>query len=72
MRREVRKAGPVAGRWEGVDAVAYKAEGSAPFRDVTRQVLFDDEDLPCQLRYFHVAAGGWSTCTTVPSTVTYL
>jgi quercetin dioxygenase-like cupin family protein len=51
----------VPGRWDGVDVAAYKAEGSAPFRDVTRQVLFDDEALACQFRYFEVAAGGWST-----------
>src|SRR5215213_7199158 len=41
--------------------MAYKAEGAAPFRDVTRQVLFDDPALACQFRYFEVAAGGWST-----------
>ena len=39
----------------------YKAEGSAPFRDVTRQVLFEAVDLACQLRYFEVGAGGYST-----------
>ena len=48
-------------RWEGVDVREYKAEGTAPFRDVTRQVLFQSEDLPAQLRYFEVAAGGWTT-----------
>lgn len=39
----------------------YKAEGSAPFREVTRQVLFDDPALASQLRYFEVAAGGHTT-----------
>ncbi len=48
-------------RWEGVDVLAYKQEGTAPFRDVTRQVLFDDPALPAQLRYFEVAPGGWTT-----------
>ena len=48
-------------RWEGVDVLAYKQEGSAPFKDVTRQVLFDSEDPPAQLRYFEVAPGGWTT-----------
>jgi hypothetical protein len=38
--------------WEGVDVLQYKQEGSAPFRDVTRQVLFDDPALAPQLRYF--------------------
>ena len=48
-------------RWAGVDVLAYKQEGTAPFRDVTRQVLFDDPALPAQLRYFEVAPGGWTT-----------
>jgi quercetin dioxygenase-like cupin family protein len=48
-------------RWEDVELLAYKDEGSAPFRDVTRQVLFDDPELACQLRYFEVAAGGHTT-----------
>jgi mannose-6-phosphate isomerase-like protein (cupin superfamily) len=47
--------------WEGVDVLAYKQEGSAPFKDVTRQVLFDSLDPPAQLRYFEVAAGGHTT-----------
>ena len=47
--------------WQGVDVLAYKQEGGAPFRDVTRQVLFGEAGLPAQLRYFEVAAGGWTT-----------
>jgi len=47
--------------WEGVEVLAYKQEGSAPFKDVTRQVLFDDPSLATQLRYFEVAPGGWTT-----------
>ena len=47
--------------WEGVDVLAYKQEGSAPFKDVTRQVLFDSQDPPAQLRYFEVAPGGHTT-----------
>jgi quercetin dioxygenase-like cupin family protein len=47
--------------WEGVDVLKYKQEGSAPFKDVTRQVLFESADLPAQLRYFEVAAGGYTT-----------
>jgi quercetin dioxygenase-like cupin family protein len=50
-----------AHRWRGVDIQAYKQEGSAPFRDVTRQTLFDDATLDCQLRYFEVAPGGHTT-----------
>lgn len=48
-------------RWPGVDLLAYKQDGSAPFKDVTRQVLFESADLPAQLRYFEVAPGGWTT-----------
>jgi quercetin dioxygenase-like cupin family protein len=48
-------------RWDGVEPMAYKAPGTAPFRDVTRQVLFSDESLACEWRYFEVAAGGWTT-----------
>ena len=47
--------------WEAVNVLAYKQEGAAPFRDVTRQVLFDSADPPAQLRYFEVAPGGWTT-----------
>ena len=49
------------GVWEGADVLAYKEEGSAPFRAISRQILFDDPDLQCQLRYFEIAAAGYST-----------
>ena len=61
MEPRVRRTHPGGFRWDDVDVVAYKADGGAPFRDVTRQVLFDDAELACQWRYFEVAAGGWST-----------
>lgn len=48
-------------RWESVDLLRYKDDGSAPFRDVTRQVLFADAAGGAEWRYFEVAAGGWST-----------
>jgi quercetin dioxygenase-like cupin family protein len=48
-------------RWQDVDVLEYKQEGSAPFRAVTRQILFDDPALAAQLRYFEVAAGGHTT-----------
>jgi len=47
--------------WESVDRLRYKEEGSAPFRDITRQVLFAQPDHACELRYFEVAPGGYST-----------
>lgn len=48
-------------RWQGVELLAYKPEGSAPFRDITRQLLFRSDGLACELRYFEIAAGGHST-----------
>jgi quercetin dioxygenase-like cupin family protein len=48
-------------RWDGVEVLEYKAEGSAPFRAVTRQVLFEDPELAAQWRYFEVAPGGHTT-----------
>jgi quercetin dioxygenase-like cupin family protein len=47
--------------WENVDVLQYKQDGAAPFKDVTRQVLFDSRDPPAQLRYFEVAPGGHTT-----------
>lgn len=48
-------------RWSGVDLHAYKNEGSAPFRDISRQTLFKADDLAGELRYFEIAPGGYST-----------
>lgn len=50
-------------RWDAVEVMAYKPAGAggAPFRDITRQVLFEDPALACQLRYFEIAPGGHST-----------
>lgn len=48
-------------RWEETDVLVYKPTGTH-FRDITRQVLFDeDHGLPTQLRYFEIAEGGHST-----------
>ena len=47
--------------WDGVDTLRYKDEGSAPFREVTRQVLFPRAADGAEWRYFEVAPGGWST-----------
>ena len=54
---------PSAGgfRWHGVELLAYKEEGSAPFKAITRQVLFQRSDLGCELRYFEMQPGGHST-----------
>src|SRR5665213_1438174 len=48
-------------RWDAVDVLRYKQDGEAPFKDVTRQVLFEGGGLSSQLRYFEVAPGGWTT-----------
>lgn len=48
-------------RWEAVNVLDYKPEGSAPFRDISRQLLFRTEALGCELRYFEIAPGGHST-----------
>ncbi len=48
-------------RWDGVPVSAYKP-GGTHFAGVTRQLLFDGgEGLGCQLRYFEVAPGGYSS-----------
>jgi quercetin dioxygenase-like cupin family protein len=48
-------------RWQDVDVLAYKEDGAAPFKAITRQVLFAEPELACELRYFEMAAGGYST-----------
>lgn len=47
--------------WVDVERLRYKEEGSAPFRDITRQLLFAQPDQDCELRYFEIAPGGYST-----------
>jgi len=58
--RNFRKSGADF-RWDGVSLLAYKDEGSAPFKAITRQVLFQRPEIPCELRYFEMAPGGHST-----------
>ncbi|MBK8064164.1 MAG: cupin domain-containing protein [Betaproteobacteria bacterium] len=48
-------------RWQDVELLRYKDAGAAPFKDVTRQVLFEDPAIAAQLRYFEVSPGGYST-----------
>jgi mannose-6-phosphate isomerase-like protein (cupin superfamily) len=48
-------------RWDGVAFLPYKEDGQALFRQVSRQVLFSRPDLAGELRYFEVAAGGYTT-----------
>ena len=59
MRAHIRQASPF--RWEGVKVSPYKADGTH-FAGVTRQLLFDGGDgLGCQLRYFEIQPGGYSS-----------
>jgi quercetin dioxygenase-like cupin family protein len=48
-------------RWDGVMHMPYKQDGTAPFKDISRQVLFHEPDLNCELRYFEMDPGGHST-----------
>jgi mannose-6-phosphate isomerase-like protein (cupin superfamily) len=48
-------------RWDDVPLLEYKPTGTH-FKDITRQILFGEEaELPTELRYFEMAAGGHST-----------
>lgn len=59
MSEHVPQTGPF--RWDGIEVKPYKGEGTH-FSGVTRQVLFTAGDgLGCELRYFEVAPGGWSS-----------
>jgi quercetin dioxygenase-like cupin family protein len=57
----IRQAQDGGFRWDGVDVLAYKEEGAAPFKAITRQLLFHRPELGCELRYFEMAPGGHST-----------
>lgn len=59
MSAHVRQVAPF--RWEGIRVAPYKAEGTH-FFGITRQLLFDGGDgLSCQLRYFEIEPGGYSS-----------
>lgn len=48
-------------RWEHVGVKEYRKAGDF-FRDITKQVFFDDSHgLSCELRYFEVRPGGYSS-----------
>lgn len=48
-------------RWDAVAHQPYKQDGSAPFKDISRHVLFHEDRLGCELRYFEMDPGGYST-----------
>ena len=47
--------------WDEVARMPYKQDGAAPFRDISRQVLFAAPELGCEWRYFEMDAAGYST-----------
>ncbi len=47
--------------WDDVAHSPYKDDGSAPFKAISRQTLFDEAGLACQLRYFEMETAGYST-----------
>jgi quercetin dioxygenase-like cupin family protein len=47
--------------WDQVERRPYKEDERALFRSVTRQVLFSDEKLASELRYFEVAPDGYTS-----------
>lgn len=51
LRRAFQSNGD-AYRWAEVDVLEYKEAGSAPFKSVTRSVLFEEPALGFQWRYF--------------------
>lgn len=60
QQRAFRRDGE-AFRWRDVDVLEYKEAGTAPFKSVTRSVLFEEPELGFQWRYFEVGAGGYTT-----------
>jgi quercetin dioxygenase-like cupin family protein len=48
-------------RWDATACQPYKEDGAAPFKAISRQVLFAEAQLGCELRYFEMASGGYST-----------
>jgi quercetin dioxygenase-like cupin family protein len=59
MSDHIRQTDPF--RWEGIVQSPYKPDGTH-FAGITRQLLFDGGDgLGCQLRYFELEPGGYSS-----------
>ena len=48
-------------RWNDVVHAPYKEDGAAPFKAISRQTLFNEAALGCELRYFEMESGGYST-----------
>lgn len=52
---------PAEFAWDDVPCQPYKQTDEAPFKAISRRVLFADPALGCELRYFEMAPGGYST-----------
>jgi len=61
VQRIAHRAATDAFGWDKVELRPYKEDERALFKTITRQVLFSDPELHGELRYFEVAAGGYST-----------
>jgi len=59
--RKIHRAAKRNYRWQDVELLPYKEDDQAPFRSISRQVLFSDPQLAGELRYFEMAPGGHST-----------
>jgi quercetin dioxygenase-like cupin family protein len=59
--KPLRKARSGECAWEGVERLAYKEEGDAPFKLISRQTLFSSPHLAGELRYFEIEPTGHST-----------
>src|SRR5437868_10329096 len=47
--------------WQGIEQRPYKEDERALYKTITQQVLFSDPEMAGELRYFEIAAGGFST-----------
>ena len=48
-------------RWDEWRSCPTRKTARAPFKDISRQVLFEEAELRCELRYFEMEPGGYST-----------
>lgn len=54
-------------RWDDVAWLPYKQDGSAPFKDISRQVLFQEAGMGCECgisRWGRAATRRWSGMST--------
>jgi mannose-6-phosphate isomerase-like protein (cupin superfamily) len=61
VRRVPHRAARTDFRWDDVELRPYKEDERALYKTITRQILFSDPAMASELRYFEVAAGGFST-----------